>query len=224
VNNDIKDAFCCWSGGKESAMALHRTLRSGFRVSRLINMVTEDGTHSRTHGIDASFLSLQAQSVGIPLVQRRTTWSGYEGEFKKVLSEFLGEGTDHGIFGDIDLDDHRAWVERVCRECSVHPSLPLWLEKREELLSEFINEGFRAVIVAVDKRYLDETWVGREIDREFVNDIKTLGNSVDICGEKGEYHSFVYDGPIFKWPVIFKKKGIRSDEGHFFLDIDDASI
>lgn len=224
MNDAKKDAFCSWSGGKESALALHRARRSGFNVTHLINMVTEDGAHSRTHGVEAALLSIQAQAIGIPLVQRRTTWNGYEGEFKKALSAFLGQGTDRGIFGDIDMEEHRAWVERVCSECSVCPSLPLWLEKRDHLLSEFISEGFKAVIVAVDRRYLDETWAGREIDREFVSDIKSLGETVDICGEKGEYHSFVYDGPIFERPVLFRKGRVRSNEGYFFLDIHDASI
>lgn len=193
-------------------------------MTHLINMVTEDGIHSRTHGVEAALLSIQAQAIGIPLVQCSTTWNGYEGVFKKALSGFLGQGIDQGIFGDIDMDEHRAWVERVCSECMIRPNLPLWLEKRDDLLSEFLNKGFKAVIVTVDKRYLDDTWVGREIDSEFVNDIKSLGDNVDICGEKGEYHSFVYDGPIFERPVIFKKGNVRSNEGYFFLDIHDASV
>lgn len=217
--DDRKEAFCSWSGGKESALALFRARRSGFTITRLINMITEDGTHSRTHGLEADLLSLQASSIGIPLTQRRTTWNGYEEEFKKVLSLLHAEGTLRGVFGDIDMEEHRAWVERVCSDCDVRPSLPLWLEKREDILSEFINEGFKAVIVAVDRRYLDERWIGREIDRAFVDDIRALGGDVDICGEKGEYHSFVYDGPIFRRPVPFERSGIRSTDEYFFLDI-----
>jgi uncharacterized protein (TIGR00290 family) len=214
-----KDAFCSWSGGKESALALFRAQRSGFAISRLINMVTEDGTHSRTHGLGADLLSLQARALGIPLTQRRTTWNGYEEEFKRVLSLLHAEGILRGVFGDIDMEEHRAWVERVCTDCDVRPSLPLWLEKRGDILSEFINEGFKAVIVAVDRHYLDERWIGREIDRAFVDDIRALGGDVDICGEKGEYHTFVYDGPIFQRPVPFEKGGIRSTDEYFFLDV-----
>jgi len=217
--DDRKDAFCSWSGGKDSALALFRAKRSGFTVTRLINMITEDGTHSRTHGLTADLLSLQARAIGIPFTQRRTTWNGYEEEFKKALSLFHAEGILRGVFGDIDMDEHRAWVERVCSECDVRPSLPLWLEKREDILSEFINEGFKAVIVAVDRRYLDDRWIGREIDQAFADDIGALGGDVDICGEKGEYHSFVYDGPIFQRSVPFERGGIRSTEDYFFLDI-----
>ncbi len=104
------------------------------------------------------------------------------------------------------------------------PYPPLWLEKRDSLLTEFINEGFKAVIVTVDKRCLNETWIGREIDAEFMRDIRALGEVVDICGEKGEYHSFVYDGPIFNRPVHFEKGSVRSGDGYFFLDINAASI
>ena len=217
--DDRKNAFCSWSGGKESALALFRARRSGFTITRLINMITEDGTHSRTHGLEADLLSLQASSIGIPLTQRRTTWNGYEEEFKKVLSLLHAEGTLRGVFGDIDMEEHRAWVERVCSECDVSASLPLWLEEREDILSEFVNRGFKAVIVAVDRRCLDDRWIGREIDHAFADDIRALGGDVDICGEKGEYHTFVYDGPIFQRPVPFERGGIRSTDDYFFLDI-----
>ncbi len=216
--DDRKEAFCSWSGGKESALALFRAKRSGFTITRLINMVTEDGTHSRTHGLEAALLSLQARAIGIPLIQRRTTWNGYEEEFKKTLSRLHAEGILRGVFGDIDLEEHRAWVERVCSECNVRPSLPLWLERREDILSEFVNQGFKAVIVAVDRRHLDDSWIGREIDPAFVDDIRALAGDVDICGEKGEYHTFVYDGPIFQRPVPFERGGIRSTDEYFFLN------
>jgi len=224
MKDDGNHVFCSWSGGKESALALYRAIGSGIAVNRLINMVTEDGSHSRTHGIEAALLSLQARAIGIPLIQRKTTWEGYEEEFKKVLFGLSDEGISRGVFGDIDMEEHRAWVERVCSECGVRPSLPLWLAKRDDLLSEFINSGFKAVIVAVDRNYLDDTWIGREIDGTFVKDLESLGDSVDICGERGEYHSFVYDGPIFHNPVQFEKGGIRSAPGYYFLDIGAYSI
>ncbi len=122
-------AFCSWSGGKESAMSLFRARQAGLTVTHLINMVTEDGTHSRTHGVEAALLSLQAQAIGIPLVQRQTTWNGYEEEFKKVLSRLRDVGIGQGIFGDIDMAEHRDWVERVCSECAVRPTLPCGLRK-----------------------------------------------------------------------------------------------
>jgi diphthine-ammonia ligase len=222
MNIAQNNAFCSWSGGKESALSLFRAMGSGFNVTHLVNMMTEDGSHSRTHGISAGLIQLQAGAIGIPLIQRPASWDTYEREFKAVLRTMPGEGIYHGIFGDIDLEEHRAWVERVASECSITPSLPLWCEKRDDLLSEFIRSGFKAVIVAVDKRYLDENWIGREIDDAFMSDIRS--QDVDICGEAGEYHTFVYHGPIFKDPVLFDKGAVRSDGDHFFLDILNPSV
>ncbi len=223
VNNSPNKAFCSWSGGKDCALALHKAVESGATIARLVNMITEDKSHSRTHGISAALLTLQAQAIGIPLIQRPATWDTYEREFKNVLLEMPQAGIDHGIFGDIDLEEHRAWVTRVCSECSITASLPLWNWKREDILARFLRSGFKAVIVAVDKRWLDQTWVGREIDETFVNDIRQCPD-VDLCGEKGEYHTFVYDGPVFNIPVTFEKGGIRSDGDYFFLDIKNPAL
>lgn len=221
--NTFRDAaFCSWSGGKESALSLFRAIRSGVKVTRLVNMMTEDASHSRTHGLSAELIQFQVRAIGIPLIQRPASWDTYEEEFKAVLRMMPDEGIRHGIFGDIDLDGHREWVERVSSECSITPSLPLWGVKREDLLSEFTRSGFKAVIVAVDRRYLDETWAGREIDDAFVRDIQSQG--VDICGEAGEYHTFVYDGPIFKNPVKFDRGPVRSDGDYLLLDIVNPSI
>lgn len=224
MNDPREKAFCSWSGGKDCALSLHRAVWSGFNVTRLVNMVTEDGSYSRTHGLSAALLALQGRAIGIPIVQRPATWDTYEREFKNVLCEMPENGIRRGIFGDIDMEEHRAWVERVCSECRITPSLPLWAEKRRDLLSEFILAGFKAAIVAVDKRYLDETWVGREIDDAFVRDIQLQGTDIDICGEAGEYHTFVYDGPIFNRPILFEKGPVRSDGDHFLIDIVNPAI
>lgn len=215
-------AFCSWSGGKESALSLFRAIRSGVRVARLVNMLAEDGWHCRTHGITAGLIRLQAQAIGIPLIQRPSSWQAYEEEFKAVLRTMTDEGIRQGIFGDIDLEEHREWVERVSSECSIAPSLPLWCEDRHDLLSEFIGSGFKAVIVAVDKRRLDESWLGREVDGAFMSDIGS--QDIDICGEAGEYHTFVYDGPVFKEPVLFRKGAVRSDGDYLLLEIAGPSI
>jgi uncharacterized protein (TIGR00290 family) len=212
-------AFCSWSGGKECSMALHEAQKSGIAVTHLLNMASEDGVHSRTHGIDASWLVLQAETIGLPLIQRTTSWDGYEETFKTALNHLRKKGITTGIFGDIDLIQHREWVERVCADCGVTPILPLWNKKREELLNAFINDGFRAVIVATDARFLNEDWLGKEINDDFVREAASLG-TIDLCGEKGEYHTFVYDGPIFKRPLAFKisQKMLRDDNWLLRLD------
>lgn len=223
MNQKTVNAFCCWSGGKESALSLFRIMQNkDIKIECFVNMISEDGKHSRTHGISSNLLRLQADSIGIPIVQRKTTWKNYEREFKKVISEFKKENISYGIFGDIDLQEHRDWVERVCQEIGITPILPLWKEEREKLISEFIQSGFKAIIVATNSKFLNSEWLGRQIDEKFINDLKSLSN-IDLCGEVGEYHTFVYDGPIFKKPLKITKgeKVLRDD--NWFLEIS-ASI
>lgn len=171
-------------------------------ITHLLNMTSEDGFHSRTHGIDASWLTLQSEAMGLSLIQKATTWNSYEKTFKDALREIKKNGGETLVFGDIDLIQHRQWVEKVCFEEDIIPILPLWQKERENLLNLFIESGFRAIITATDARYLGEEWLGREIDKSFIKDVKLLDN-IDLCGEKGEYHTFVYDGPIFKKPIQF---------------------
>jgi uncharacterized protein (TIGR00290 family) len=212
-------AFSSWSGGKECSMALNEAQKSGFEVTHLLNMASEDGIHSRTHGIDSSWLTLQAESIGLPVIQRTTSWDNYEETFKIALNYLRQKGITTGIFGDIDLIQHREWVERVCRDCDLIPILPPWNKKREELLNTFIKDGFRAIIVAVDARVLNENWLGKEIDADFIRDAASLG-TIDLCGEKGEYHTFVYDGPIFKTPLAFKSAQKILRDNNWLLRLD----
>jgi diphthine-ammonia ligase len=212
-------AFCSWSGGKECSMALHEAKKSGIAVTHLLNMVSEDGAHSRTHGIDSSWLLLQAEAIGLPIIRKTTSWDGYEETFKNTLKYLRQEGITTGIFGDIDLIHHREWVERVCADCGVTPILPLWNKEREELLNAFISNGFRAVIVAADPRFLSEDWLGREIDADFVRGATSLG-TIDLCGEQGEYHTFVYDGPIFKAPLAFRTSRKTLSDNNWLLRLD----
>jgi diphthine-ammonia ligase len=210
--------FCSWSGGKDCALAFYKAIKSGMEITHLLNMVTENGEHSRTHGITSALLASQSEALNISLVQQKASWDTYEREFKNALSIIKEDDALRGVFGDIDMIEHRNWVERVCSESGVEPVLPLWLKEREELLSSFIHAGFKAVVVATDARYLGEEWLGREINRAFVNDLKAL-NQVDLSGEKGEYHTFVYDGPIFKRPVEFSVIKKTLMDSYWFLEL-----
>lgn len=211
-------AFCCWSGGKDSSMALNKALKDGFEIKCLLNMMTESGKHSRTHGVSSKLLKMQADAMGIEICQRKAAWESYEDEFKKVVPELKKEGIEYGIFGDIDLLPHREWVERVCKEAGIKPVLPLWKKEREDLLNEFINLGFKSVVCAIDSSQMSEEWLGRDIDKKFIEELKQAGG-VDLCGEKGEYHSFVYEGPIFKSPIKIKKHRKIQKGKHCFLEI-----
>jgi len=215
----MEKAFVSWSGGKETSLACYQAMQDkSLKVKYLLNMVSEDGKRSRSHGVSSALLRAQSDAMGIPISQRKTTWGSYEKVFKKAVSGFKKEGIKIGIFGDIDLQEHRDWVERVCREIGIKPLLPLWKEDREELLKKFIRVGFKAIVVATKADLLGKEWLGRKIDEELIKDLKKV-NGVDLCGEKGEYHTFVYDGPIFKRPVKFTtgKKAFRNKR--WFLKI-----
>jgi len=216
-------AFVSWSGGKDAALSHYRVMKN-FHVTHLLNMVAEDGRISRSHGIRTDVLRLQGEAMSLPVVQVRSSWETYEAEFKKTLFGLKDRGVEVGIFGDIDLEEHREWVERVSRESGMEAVLPLWGEKkRENLIEELIEAGFEAVVVAVKKNVLGQEWLGRRIDPDFVRDISKI-KGVDISGEGGEYHTFVVSGPIFKKRINILKSEKVSRGEHSFLDISECEL
>jgi len=214
-------AFVSWSGGKDCALACFSAARgNGLEITHIVNMLGEDGALSRSHHLPARLLALQGRSMGVSTLQKATSWEEYEVNFKEILVGLRQNGVEAGVFGDIDLEPHREWVERVCRETGIVPFLPLWLRGREELMDEFIGAGFRAVIVATDAASpLTAEWLGRRIDQSFREDMARVPG-VDLCGEKGEYHTFVFDGPIFKSPVAFSAGKKLFKDNHWFLTIE----
>ena len=214
----MSSVFVSWSGGKESSLACYKAKANGLTPSYLLNMTAEDSSRSRTHGLGREVLSLQAEAIGIPLIQRKTSWKEYEDNFKKVVLELKERGIKGGVFGDIDLEEHRGWVKRVCQEINIRPYLPLWGKKQKEILEDFINLGFQAIVVAVKIEFLSERWVGRKIDDEFANEITSFEN-ITACGEAGEYHTLVIDGPIFKKRIKILGTKIVQRKEHRLLDI-----
>lgn len=194
--------FCSWSGGKDSCLALYRATREGGRPRFLVNMLEDDGRSSRGHGLPVEVLGQQALSIGVPLVARATSWEGYESAFLSVLEEHKGEGVEAGVFGDIELEEHREWLSRVCSIAGVEPHFPLWGMRRNDLLEELFDTGFIATIVAVKEGVLDNRFLGRTLDGALLREFEELG--IDACGEEGEYHTVVTDGPIFSTPLLLK--------------------
>lgn len=238
-------AFVSWSGGKDSALACYRMMKQpGIEVAFLLNMLAENGEYSCSHGLRASLLQEQAKAMapmpihrraaeigaipttvhqkkikvgmGIPILQRSASRKDYEKEFKRAISDLKAQDVRAGIFGDIDLQAHRDWIERVCRERGIEVFFPLWEAPREALLEEFISAGFKSRIVATHPASLGPEWLGCEIDRDFMRKIKALPH-IDPCGEKGEYHTFVYDGPMFYFPVSFYEEDCVMIEKHWIL-------
>ncbi len=215
----MKKAFCSWSGGKDSAMALFRAQKMGnLDITHCLNTITEDGVYSRSHGIRTEILRKQVESMDLKILQVPTTWETYEAKFKEAITQLKKEGIEAGIFGDIDLEPHREWVERVCGEMGIEAHLPLWLEKRETLMNEFIDNGFEAVVTAAVAAKMGKEWLGRAIDKQFIHDLSQHPD-IDLCGEKGEYHTLVTNAPYLKQPIVVQETDPQLVGEHWFLNV-----
>jgi diphthine-ammonia ligase len=206
--------FCSWSGGKDSALALRRAILAGGKPAGLVTMLNEGGRVSRSHGLPRSLLTAQAERMGIPIRFRSAAWESYEGEFLEALRAFRAEGIDAGVFGDIDLADHRDWCRRVCADAGLEALHPLWKRPRRELLEEFIAAGFRATIVVVHADRLGREWIGRPIDLDTVAALEKTG--VDPSGEAGEYHTVVTGGPGFRDTISLPAPAPILHAGYWF--------
>lgn len=214
-------AIASWSGGKDSCLACYKAIKEGYDVSYFVNNVSKSYRRSFFHGVRENLIIKQADSIGIKLIQNKTTIKKYNANFKKTIRKIKKEGIDIGVFGDVNFPLSKKWVNNICKQTRIKPIMPLWNIDEEEIMNEFINAGFRAIVVSANKKYFTKNWLGMEINRNFIRSIKRLNkkNNVNICGEKGEYHTFVYDGPIFKKKIkiIKGKKVLR--RGYWFLDI-----
>jgi uncharacterized protein (TIGR00290 family) len=197
-------ALASWSGGKDSCLALWRAQNLGVSVTHLITALDESGLKTRSHGVSKSLIHCQGQSLGIHNEFIAASWQDYEKDFIAKLIQLSDDGISQAIFGDIDLIAHRDWEEKVCAAANIVAMLPLWNENRLALVTEFLNAGFKARVTCVDGRFLDESFVGVEFDTQFLD---RLPEGVDACGENGEFHTFVYDGPNFLKPVRWKSLG-----------------
>ncbi len=192
-------AFLSFSGGKDSHLSLWKAKMAGFDVVALLSMVREDGEFSASHRIPVDILRRQSEALGIPIVICPTSWEEYEENFLACLEEFRDESVTFGVFGDIDLPEHREWVERVCAQAGLTPFLPLWGGNHEELALEVVRVGFEVYVTVVRDGVLPVTFLGRRFDEALIHELKALG--VDPCGEKGEFHTLVVSGPLYRNPI-----------------------
>jgi len=186
------------SGGKDSLLALWYARQRGIDVVTMLTMFDETGQRSRSHGISIPMMQAQAQSLGLELKTPSASWRDYESVFIETLTNLKHSGHEAVVFGDIDLQAHRDWEEKVCARADLRAELPLWHRDRRELARESMTLGFRAIVVCVDHRYLGREFAGRSYDESFLADLPA---NVDACGENGEFHTFVYDGPMFRAPL-----------------------
>lgn len=217
----------CFSGGKDSAIAIHEIQRRGeYRVAELVTTVTDAYDRVSMHGVRRALLRRQAESLGLPVtevvVPPESSNAVYEREMGKAFSRIRDKGISRIAFGDIFLEDLRDYRERQLTASGLTCLFPLWKKPTRPLARTFIDDEFRAVTVCVYSKVLNKSFAGRLFDMEFLND---LPSGVDPCGENGEFHTFVFDGPIFSRPIEFAHGETVERGGFFFHDLlPEASV
>jgi uncharacterized protein (TIGR00290 family) len=211
----------CWSGGKDSAMALYTLLQQKeFRVMALLTTVTEGYERISMHGVRRELLERQAESIGLPLHEVRIPPQCvnpvYEARMEEALRMHYEKGVRKVAFGDIFLEDLRAYRERNLARVGMTAFFPIWKRDTGELIRAFHEERFRAVAACIDPKVLDRSFAGRELDSSF---FESLPADVDPCGENGEFHTFVFEGPIFKTPVRFRTGEIVERDLFVYCDL-----
>jgi len=200
----LPKAIFCWSGGKDSAYCLHKILNEKLvDVKYLLTTINSEFSRISMHGVRETLLDKQVEAIGIPLLKVKVyegTNNEYEKQMEAVLLKAKIEGIEQVIFGDIFLEDLRAYRENNLAKIGMKAIFPLWKTDTKFLITDFIKQGFKTVICCINDGYFTKDWVGKEINEQF---IKQLPANVDPCGENGEYHTFCYDGPLFKNKIEF---------------------
>ncbi len=209
------DKVCVsYSLGKDSTLALHRTMESGDNVIALIISIDEENKRSWFHGVESTLIDEVSASLNIPVIYAKGKPEDYRETFIKALKEAKALGATKCIFGDIDIEEHHEWCSGVCDEAKLTAIFPLWQEDRKEIVKEFIACGYKAVIKTISKKHqLPTSLLFKTLSNDVLQELETL--NVDVCGENGEYHTFVYDGPVFSNPIKIKNTGVHESEYAF---------
>ena len=194
-----------WSSGKDSALALYKVIQNQeFEITCLLTSVNQEFQRISMHGVRVALLKQQAQSIGLSLeimqIPEMPSMDAYEDVMNETLTKLENQGNTYSIFGDIFLEDLRKYREDQLEKLGMKAVFPLWKTPSIDLIQQFITLGFKTIVVCVNEQFLDKSFLGRIIDQDFIND---LPESVDVCGENGEFHTFTFDGPIFSKPILF---------------------
>jgi uncharacterized protein (TIGR00290 family) len=208
---------CSWSGGKDSCYALMQAAAQGYIPAVLMNMMNENGMVSRSHAIPKEILEAQAQQLSLPVICKTSSWEAYEEIFIETLDELKAtHAVTHVVFGDIDLQEHRDWEEKVCTAKGLQALLPLWKRNRKELVLEMLDKGIETHIVSCNER-MGEKFLGQKLTPSLIIKLEKLG--VDACGENGEYHTLVTNMPMFSKPLSVDF-GVRiHHKNYWFIEI-----
>lgn len=195
-----------WSSGKDSALALYRILKEDrFEVTSLLTSINKEFGRISMHGVRASLLEKQAESLEFPLIKMELPKEPSMEEYREIMAQTMNaiqsQGVTHSVFGDIFLEDLRKYRENQLESIGMKAVFPLWRQNTSNLINQFLDLGFKTIVTCVNETYLDKSFAGRVIDKDFIAE---LPKNVDPCGENGEFHTFTFDGPIFKTPIPFE--------------------
>ena len=213
-----KKFVASYSGGKDSVLAIHRAVHAGLVPLELITTYNTDMNRSWFHGITENIIKKVSDSLAIPIRLIRTSGEQYEENFEKALADAKNRGAEVCVFGDIDIEGHLEWCSSRCEKVGLIPYFPLWQESRKKLVCEFIDSGFLAIITIIDTSRMPTNFLGEILTRKVADLIEESG--ADICGENGEYHTFVFDGPIFNNKIDFVEKEKLERDKYYILSID----
>ncbi len=218
---EVQDALVSWSGGKDSALALYEVLHSKtFRVAAILTTLTKDFDRISMHGVRRALVEEQANALGIPLetvwISKESGNSEYEEQMRRSLKKYKEMGVNEVIFGDLFLEEIRKYREEALAQIGMRGVFPLWKRDTNALAQLFIDRGFKAIVCCTDPRALGNSFCGLEFDNSF---LAKLPPGVDSCGENGEFHTFVYDCPIFKREIKVKRGDVVVRDGFCFADM-----
>ena len=215
-----KNAIVSWTGGKDGCYSCYKAMKDGYNITHILHFTNRKKTGS--HELNTALIRAQAQAIDFSLLQRY--FYSYEEEFKKAVLELQsqGERIDAAVFGHIET--HKPLVDRICQDLHIDLILPLWKENSEKIVNEIIDAGFEVILVSVRDGFLGKEWLGRRIDDKFLADLKKANSTVDACGENGEFHTLVLDGPIFKKKIIITKSDPIHKEGYWFMNITNFDL
>lgn len=214
-----------WSGGKDCCLACYKAVLAGHQIVSLLNLVSKEHDRCCFHGIDKELIRLQSDLIGIPVLQKPMSddMKQYESEFKSAVREIQkSHKVDGIIFGDIYLDEHKAWTEQICRELDMIAFQPLWNMAPEDVFTDFINAGFNAIIISCKADIMQKRFAGMSISINLLQELKE--NNICPCGENGEFHTLVTNGPMFHEPIVITRAEPVLKHGfwtHWSLDISE---
>ena len=207
-----------WSGGKDGCLACYRAIQQGYPVQILLNTISERYQRVRFHGTPARLLHAQAEAMGLALLQWPTPDDTYEEAFQAALRELLSRGVTGVVFGDIYPEENRDWCRRMCANVGLEAVHPIFGMESQAVMDEFLSAGFEAVVVSGRPDYFSAAQMGQRLGPEFLAWCAAQAG-LDVCGEKGEYHTVVVDGPLFKQRLALTEAEPCQVNGHWFLDI-----